>query len=77
MFSILSPNSRKQGSQPFPEDEVDPREIDKVLSELAGMTGRWGLFRHFLWDRLKVHDLQSLSFPRPYEPDPDFRMIMT
>jgi hypothetical protein len=33
---------------------VDPREIDKVLSELAGMAGRWSLFRKFLCGSLKV-----------------------
>ena len=36
------------------DDLVDPREIDKVLTEAAGMSGRWGLFRKFLHDRLKV-----------------------
>ncbi len=36
------------------EDAVDPREIDKVLIEVAGMSGRWGLFRKFMHDRLKV-----------------------
>ncbi|OSC97651.1 COG4-domain-containing protein [Trametes coccinea BRFM310] len=36
------------------EDElVDPREIDKVVAESAGMSGRWGLFRKFMYDRLK------------------------
>ena len=38
----------------YQEDDVDPRDIDKILSELAGMAGRWGLFRRFLCDRLKV-----------------------
>lgn len=33
---------------------VDPREIDKVLSEVAGMIGRWQLFKRFLFDALKV-----------------------
>jgi COG4 transport protein. len=36
------------------EDVVDPREIDKVLTELAGMAGRWNLFRKFLSESLKV-----------------------
>jgi len=36
------------------EDVVDPREIDKVLSELAGMTGRWSLFKKFLVERLRA-----------------------
>ncbi|KAI0710461.1 COG4-domain-containing protein [Cerioporus squamosus] len=35
------------------EDLVDPREIDKVVTEAAGMSGRWGLFRKFMYDRLK------------------------
>ena len=33
---------------------IDPREIDKVLSELAGMVGRWHLFKKFLYEDLKV-----------------------
>ncbi|KAI0262967.1 COG4-domain-containing protein [Gloeopeniophorella convolvens] len=37
----------------LPEDEVNPRDIDKVISEVAGMAGRWNLFRRFLLDRLK------------------------
>ncbi|KAF8906209.1 COG4 transport protein-domain-containing protein [Gymnopilus junonius] len=37
-----------------PEDlSIDPREIDKVLSELAGMVGRWNLFKKFILDALK------------------------
>ena len=36
------------------DDTVDAREIDKVLTEAAGMAGRWGLFRKFLYERLKV-----------------------
>ena len=36
------------------EDTVDAREIDKVLTEVAGMSGRWGLFRKFLYERLRV-----------------------
>ncbi len=41
------------------EDLVDPREIDKVVTEAAGMSGRWGLFRKFMHDRLKVTILTS------------------
>ncbi|ETW85599.1 hypothetical protein HETIRDRAFT_470679 [Heterobasidion irregulare TC 32-1] len=36
------------------DEEVDPREIDKVITEAAGMASRWSLFRRFLYDRLKV-----------------------
>ncbi|KAI0811103.1 COG4-domain-containing protein [Irpex lacteus] len=35
------------------EDTVDAREIDKVITEVAGMGGRWGMFRKFLYERLK------------------------
>ncbi|PIL30452.1 hypothetical protein GSI_07151 [Ganoderma sinense ZZ0214-1] len=38
------------------EDILDPREIDKVLAEAAGMSGRWGLFRKFLHERSKEFD---------------------
>lgn len=44
------------------EDVVDVKQIDKVLSELAAMSGRWNLFRKFLFDRLSVFRL--LSLPR-------------
>jgi conserved oligomeric Golgi complex subunit 4 len=37
-----------------PEDDVNPRDIDKVISEVAGMAGRWNLFKRFLSDRLKA-----------------------
>lgn len=36
------------------EAAVDPREIDRVLSEMAGMVGRWGLFKKFLVEALRV-----------------------
>ena len=36
------------------EDIVDVKQIDRVLSELAAMSGRWNLFRKFLFDRLSV-----------------------
>ncbi|KZT66808.1 COG4-domain-containing protein [Daedalea quercina L-15889] len=35
------------------DEEVDPREVDKALTESAGMSGRWSLFRKFMYDRLK------------------------
>ncbi|KAF9451228.1 COG4-domain-containing protein, partial [Macrolepiota fuliginosa MF-IS2] len=42
--------------QPLPQNNeepaVDPREIDKVLSEIAGMLGRWSLFKKFLLESL-------------------------
>ena len=33
---------------------VEPREIDKVLAEVAGMIGRWHLFKRFLTDAVKA-----------------------
>jgi hypothetical protein len=51
----ISPITRKQPSQlAVSDDDVDPREIDKALTEVAGMAGRWSLFRKFLTDNLKV-----------------------
>ena len=52
---MFSTGNRRQPPSTTPdEDVVDPREIDKVLSELAGITGRWNLFRKFLSESLKV-----------------------
>ncbi|KAH9048069.1 COG4-domain-containing protein, partial [Lactarius hengduanensis] len=44
---------RRQTTTPLSEDDVNPRDIDKVISEAAGMAGRWNLFRRFLLDRLR------------------------
>ncbi|KAI0340154.1 COG4-domain-containing protein [Trametopsis cervina] len=38
------------------EDVVDARDIDKVLTEVSGMGGRWSLFRKFLYDRLEEEE---------------------
>lgn len=56
MQSSSSPTVRRQPSQinAPEEDVVDPREIDKVLSELAGMVGRWSLFKKFITEQLRV-----------------------
>jgi hypothetical protein len=55
-FSVSPFISRKHPSQvPTQEDDdSDPREIDKILSEIAGMSGRWYLFRKFLVEQLQV-----------------------
>ena len=47
----LNPRKLQTSSE---ELAIDPREIDKVLSELAGMVGRWHLFKKFLSEDLKV-----------------------
>lgn len=57
---MFATNGRRQ---PLPlgneEPVVDLRETDKILSEIAGMLGRWSLFKKFL--------LESLNNPRPYD----------
>ncbi|KAI0792934.1 COG4 transport protein-domain-containing protein [Abortiporus biennis] len=47
---------RKARAGGVDDEGVDPREIDKVLTEASGMAGRWGLFRKFLIDRLREED---------------------
>lgn len=48
------------------EDVVDAREIDKVLSEVVGMAGRWSLFRKFLRGRLQVGVSMYMSTSHVY-----------
>lgn len=36
------------------EEALAPREVDGLLTEMVGMSGRWSLFRKFMSDRLKV-----------------------
>ncbi|TRM61706.1 COG4 transport protein-domain-containing protein [Schizophyllum amplum] len=45
--------SRQQ--QP-PQEDVDPREIDKVVSEAAGMVSRWNVFRKFLCETMQTNE---------------------
>ncbi|CAE6388417.1 unnamed protein product [Rhizoctonia solani] len=65
-FQALVPSARtKPGQTPIVEDSgPDPREIDRVLGELATMTGRWALFRRFLVDRLE-DDMTPSAPPTP------------
>ncbi|KDN37424.1 hypothetical protein RSAG8_10159, partial [Rhizoctonia solani AG-8 WAC10335] len=65
-FQTLVPAARaKQGQTPTIDDSgPDPREIDRVLGELATMTGRWALFRRFLVDRLE-DDMTPSAPPTP------------
>ncbi|KAF8163025.1 COG4 transport protein-domain-containing protein [Crassisporium funariophilum] len=59
-ISLFSPTSRRQ--YPSVEDSpVDPRDIDKVLSEIAGMVGRWHLFKKFLSETLKDSATTSIN----------------
>ncbi|EAU88111.1 hypothetical protein CC1G_03783 [Coprinopsis cinerea okayama7 len=64
MADILNnpPITLASNRKPPPPNEdlaIDPREIDKVLSELSGMIGRWNLFRKFLLDALKDDDADA------------------
>ncbi|KAJ7109115.1 COG4 transport protein-domain-containing protein [Mycena epipterygia] len=57
-------NGRRQQLASAPdEDVVDPREIDKVLSEVAGMAGRWNLFKKFLSESLRESADKTESSP--------------
>lgn len=54
---LTSHNNATRRQQPSiaPDEElVDPREIDRVVSEVAVMAGRWNLFKKFLSERLEV-----------------------
>lgn len=52
---LYSSSGRRQPNPGQTDDPVvDPREIDRVLSEVAGMVGRWNLFKKFLSEALKV-----------------------
>ncbi|KAJ3511143.1 hypothetical protein NLJ89_g4269 [Agrocybe chaxingu] len=50
---LYSSNTNARRQPAAEEFIVDPREIDKVLLELAGMIGRWYLFKKFISDALK------------------------
>ncbi|TFK42862.1 COG4 transport protein-domain-containing protein [Crucibulum laeve] len=49
----LFSNNRKQHSSRPEESNIEPREIDKILVEIAGMVGRWSLFKKFLSTTLR------------------------
>ncbi|KAF9459574.1 COG4 transport protein-domain-containing protein [Collybia nuda] len=50
---MFSPSARRLPSTNPEEVVVDPRDIDRTLSELSGMIGRWSLFKKFLTEALK------------------------
>ncbi|ELU36392.1 COG4 transport domain-containing protein [Rhizoctonia solani AG-1 IA] len=65
-FQTLVPAARAKPGQLSAIDDSgpDPREIDRVLGELATMAGRWALFRRFLVDRLE-DDMTPSAPPTP------------
>lgn len=78
------PHGRKQTMHISDEDEeaLAPREVDGLLTEMVGMSGRWSLFRKFMYDRLKddegdaegAEDFQThdaTDYPPKSEPPAD------
>ncbi|KAF8309865.1 COG4 transport protein-domain-containing protein [Cantharellus anzutake] len=59
--SLVTGAQRRQVAATIEVESADPREIDQFLSELSGMVGRWSLFHHFLYERLKDTEAQSPS----------------
>lgn len=61
---MFTAGGRRQLPQGNEEPAVDLREIDKVLSEIAGMLGRWSTFKKFLLESLSVCGLlySSLTY---------------
>ncbi|KAI6111538.1 COG4 transport protein-domain-containing protein [Pisolithus croceorrhizus] len=53
-FSLNTLRKQHSSNIANEDDSPNPREIDKVLSEIAGMCGRWSLFRKFLVEQLQV-----------------------
>ena len=49
---------------PQSDEDYDPRDIDKILYEIAGMSARWSLFRKFLAEEHQVQDegTEQLTF---------------
>ncbi|KAG8912577.1 hypothetical protein FRC02_005936 [Tulasnella sp. 418] len=67
-FPSLVATTQRKAAYVQDDDAPDPREIDKVLSEVAGIAGRWALFKRFLADRLR-EDIEktSTNTPEPAE----------
>ncbi|KAI6006065.1 COG4-domain-containing protein [Pisolithus albus] len=58
-FSLNSLRKQHPSNTANEDDNPNPREIDKVLSEIAGMCGRWNLFRKFLVEQLQHKELSE------------------
>ncbi|KAJ7752135.1 COG4 transport protein-domain-containing protein [Mycena metata] len=78
-ITLVSHNNakRQQPSMAPDEDLVDPREIDKVLTEVAGMAGRWNLFKKFLSESLRESqdDAGDPAQPPSGGPSPEVRIL--
>ncbi|RXW21014.1 hypothetical protein EST38_g4842 [Candolleomyces aberdarensis] len=75
-ITLLSINQRRAAQQ-TEDNAIDPREIDKVLSEVSGMIGRWNLFRKFVIEALTDDDATDSEDKPPADPPatPDSKMI--
>lgn len=51
---------REKERQKEEEEGPDVRDVDKVLGEMSALSGRWALYRRFVWSRLVVC---RLDFP--------------
>lgn len=58
-FSLNALRKQHSSNTANEDDSPNPREIDKVLSDIAGMCGRWNLFRKFLVERLQHKELSE------------------
>ncbi|KAG8949049.1 hypothetical protein FRC00_008335 [Tulasnella sp. 408] len=70
-FPALASQPQRKGTQVSEDDGPDPREIDKVLTEVAGLAGRWALFRRFLTERLKEEHESNPQSPDGTVTDDD------
>lgn len=74
-------SSANPGSTGALEDEpIDPRDIDAVLTELSQMSGRWQLYRRFMYGRLHMEEQDSspsrrlLASPNVQSPETTFQL---
>lgn len=44
--------SHDEPTAPVVPDGPDPRDVDRVLGEMIALSGRWALYRRFVWNRL-------------------------
>lgn len=53
---VTSTTSNTQASAAIvpEEDTIEPREVDALLAELSQISGRWELYRRFIYSRLTV-----------------------
>lgn len=75
--STSSTARRQASSLNQEEDTIDPREIDQVVIEMSGMTGRWSLFRKFLIDSFEEHEEHPAKVDTVLEDAPELPLDST